>query len=1728
MIVIKRMNQKTRNLYDSSIPGIDGFPILDGLAQAVMKLKDPAWRQNAVRQVTKLGLLLLLAGFISLNSHAQTITIGAGAASGTSSNSATGDPGPMYRSGATSNFVYSRHHYLYTAAELSAAGLVNGSVITALAWNKDNNAATNSPAAFEIWMKNSSLTTVQAAPQTWATLTTGSNQVYNAPTTVTAAIGWVNFTLSAPLTYTGGALEISVAFDISSGTSPWTTAGFSWKKDNISNRTISYCNSTAGTTLDNDRTVRPQLQITYTPGSPCTNPPTPGTATATQTGPFCSGTATTLSLTGNSIGSGLTYEWESSPTNTPFTPTSLGAPGPAPALTITPSATRWYRAKLVCSSGTPVYSAPIQVQVSPLFPAGTYTINKNAPPSATNYQSFTTAVSALSCGIAGPVVFNVVPGSGPYTEQVSIPAIFGTSATNTVTFNGRGETMQATPVTGTRHLIQLDGADHIILDSLTLLGQSATYGWGVHLQNGADSNIVSHCKINMSAVTSTTQSNSAGIVVAGSTSSVTTDGSASYNTFRDNDINGAYQGIIINGATGSLDAVRNTIVNNEIHDFYANGIEITNTDSVIIANNNIHRTARTAVTTFAGIEVGAECKKSRIDANRIHDSHTAATTQTGTAYGIFYNACDAAVGAENVSTNNLIYKMNSGSGTIYGIYNNGSQGAFYYHNTIVLDNAASTAGVTRGFFQTGASTNIRFRNNIVHIARGGTGLKYCLYFATTTSTITSNNNDLLNTSTAGTNGVGYYSSGQTTLANWQAVNSNAYDQQSVSINPAYTVPATGDYKPTATTLDNLGGQVGIPTDILNIQRDVTAPDMGAYEFGCPVVQGLTASAITSATATLTWTGGPGATAYEYVLDQVAGNPAGAGTATTATTYNASGLNPVTVYYMHVRSSCGSGVFSAWRTISFTTLCQGPGAAITYTGATTFCDGNSLVMNAPTGTGFTYQWNRNAGPITGATSVSYTATQAGSYTVTVTDPAASCSTTTPTPVVVTVNPLPPTNITASGSVIFCTGGSVNLCAPVPPSGTTYAYVWKDNNVAIPGQTAQCMNVTTSRNVTVTVTNTTTTCSATTPTATVVNAGAPPAAPISAAGSATICQGQTVRLRTNNASGLSYQWKLGGNPIPGAIDSFYNAGVAGSYTVDVSITGTTGCSSTSSALVVTVNALPTAAITASGAPTTFCQGGAVTLTANTGTGLTYQWQNGSSPVTPANTTATHNATASGTYTVIVTNTSTSCFNTSNAITVTVNPLPVATVTPVGATAICAGAGVVLNANSGTGLTYEWANGGTPIPGATSSSYTATAAGAYTVKVTNANNCSNTSTPAVNVTVNPLPPTAISPTGPLNICSGSSVTLNGPTGTGLTYQWKNGTANASGTSTSASYTATAAGTYRLVVTTAAGCKDSSAVATVSVLPLPTVTMTPSAPATACDSVVLNTTSANITYQWNYNNAPILGANSNRYAARATGNYSLSGTSTANGCSATTSNVAITVNQTPAAQITYSSPLTFCEGSAVVLNTYSGQNLTYEWRDNNVAIPGATTRSYTAMESGLYTVRVANTVTGCAGVSPAVSVQVNQLPVPAVTYNSTTNTLTTTQPYMQYQWLLNNQPLTGANQRTYSPQQSGAYLVNVTDANGCVGQSQIFFVNNVGIVNTAIGRAIRIYPNPTSGQLYVQSPVNVSLVLRDVTGKAVLKEQNKDALNLEPLADGMYLLFITDPAGQLIRAEKITKSAY
>ncbi len=447
--------------------------------------------------------------------------------------------------------------------------------------------------------------------------------------------------------------------------------------------------------------------------------------------------------------------------------------------------------------------------------SGTFTINKNATASATNFQSFTSAIQSLaSCGINGPVTFNVVAGSGPYNEQVVVPAILGTSATNTITFNGNGNTISATP-SGNLGIITLDGADFVKFDNFTLtLDAAATEGWGVQFLNSADNNTISNNTINIP-----TNETGTGFLGIGTGVTYSTYGDHTNNSrIQNNVINGGYYGIRMNGTSATATSAGNQITGNQVKDAYYYGIYLYYTGTMLIEGNNISRLGRSDGTTFYGLYNGYS-QSNAISKNRIHG------IGGSTIYGIYNYYGDSPAGAEAVIKNNLIYDFNN-TGTTYAIYTASADGSYFFHNTVDLRNTTNTGSVY-GFYQTTAATNLKFQNNIISIDGGTSGSKYAVYYGVTTSTITSNNNVF--NATNGAN-VGYYSGAKATLADWQTASSQ--DANSVSADPMFVNLTTGILKPTNSTVNGIGAALTptVTTDITGATRSTTAPDPGAYEF----------------------------------------------------------------------------------------------------------------------------------------------------------------------------------------------------------------------------------------------------------------------------------------------------------------------------------------------------------------------------------------------------------------------------------------------------------------------------------------------------------------------------------------------------------------------------------------------------------------------------------------------------------------------------------------------------------------------------------------------------------------------------------------------------------------------------------------------------------------------------------------------------------------------------------
>ncbi len=450
----------------------------------------------------------------------------------------------------------------------------------------------------------------------------------------------------------------------------------------------------------------------------------------------------------------------------------------------------------------------------------------------------------------------------------------------------------------------------------------------------------------------------------------------------------------------------------------------------------------------------------------------------------------------------------------------------------------------------------------------------------------------------------------------------------------------------------------------------------------------------------------------------------------------------------------------------------------------------------------------------------------------------------------------TPIITGGPLTICTGDTVHLTA-----GSGYSsYAWSD------GEATPDISVTRSGDFSVRVTGGAG-CAGTSSAVHVTVLPDSVPQPVLTSGATTICAGDSVLVQTTK-SYAGYQWSTGATT-----PSIY---VSNTDTVTVTATNASGCSGTSAPLGITVLPAADASITASGA-TSFCSGDSVTLSGQSGYAH-YQWTNG-------DTTPSVVAKTSGVYAVTVTNAA-GCSATSTPDTVTVNPTPVLIV--VGPAAVCPNATATYVDSTNTiavGDFFEWElippGAGTVTtsnPVSITIQWGAAGTASLIATETTPGGCTATAHLAVAISSNLSP--VITGNGPLDFCSGDSVTLDAGAGY-VSYQWSKDGTQISG-DTSERITVSQSGGYTVFVTSAGGCSGTSQVTKVLVY------ATPATPVITRNGSQLISSPAS-EYQWYFNGSVLPDSVHQTIWPDTEGLYSVTITDS-NGCQSTSDPFAFT----------------------------------------------------------------------------------------------------------------------------------------------------------------------------------------------------------------------------------------------
>ncbi len=452
---------------------------------------------------------------------------------------------------------------------------------------------------------------------------------------------------------------------------------------------------------------------------------------------------------------------------------------------------------IVFSTKTMSGSNPTGYRVIVQGLSGTYTINPTGSGSS-NFTSFANAVSALyTNGLCGPTTFVVSPGT--YTEKVTMTGIInGSSAVNTVTFDGVDSTTRILQYneTGTPTnigVVNFINTQYITFKNMVVKALGTTNSVGFSIQG---SNYIRVMNNSISVSLTSTSSYCYGIGQCGT--AFTTATIASNNNYENNTIFGGYAGAsMYSGAYNTC--YNNVFRGNKIWSCYYTGLYTYYQNNDSIFDNMV--TFRSGGSSY-GMFI--------YYTNNFHVERNIVNNASYCAYYV-YNS-----GATNTNPtffNNI--GVSSGSYGMYFLYNDNIK---CYHNTIY--HTGTNYAIYFGY-----GTNQSVKNNIFHTTGTATYAVYC----PSLTGITDFDNNILYAPNS-TNFV-YWGAAYTSYSALKAATA-PYHQKSLNVLANYVNNLTTPYDlhVTNTVAPFIGdATAGVGLDVDKEARCLLAPTIGADE-----------------------------------------------------------------------------------------------------------------------------------------------------------------------------------------------------------------------------------------------------------------------------------------------------------------------------------------------------------------------------------------------------------------------------------------------------------------------------------------------------------------------------------------------------------------------------------------------------------------------------------------------------------------------------------------------------------------------------------------------------------------------------------------------------------------------------------------------------------------------------------------------------------------------------------
>jgi choice-of-anchor B domain-containing protein len=754
----------------------------------------------------------------------------------------------------------------------------------------------------------------------------------------------------------------------------------------------------------------------------------------------------------------------------------------------------------------------------------------------------------------------------------------------------------------------------------------------------------------------------------------------------------------------------------------------------------------------------------------------------------------------------------------------------------------------------------------------------------------------------------------------------------------------------------------------------------------------------------------------------------------------------------------------------------PNPVITPLGDPAICEGESLFISAdPSATAVEWFFNGNSLPQEGFV---IEAQEAGSYTAILYNQ--SCETGS-NAVLVELIPLPDPAIAVSGETSICEGESLTLSADPNASGIEWylnGELLPSNQPQIEVQEAGIYHAILSNENCTTESD-----------PVEIEVIAYPSAGISLSGDTSLCEGETVTLSADS-SATAIEWYLDG-VLLSENEAQIVVGEAGAY---YAILSNGSCQTLSDSVEIEVFPVLDPEITLTG-NSSICEGETVQLSVDPDAATIEWYLDGQLLATQEPMIEVQEG---GAYFAILSNPS--CHIQTAPVEIEVISYPAPGITLSADTSLCEGETVVLSADP-SATAIEWYLNG-ELLGENEVQIEVGGAGVYYAILSN--QFCQTQSDAVEIEVfSVLDPEITLLVGSATICEGGSVVLAVDPDATIIEWYLDGQLLA----TQEPLIETQTGGSYYAILSNPSCYIQTEPVEIEVVPYPSPGITLSGEPTLCEgeSLTLSADPSATTVMW-YLDGQLLPWEQPQIEVQEAGAYSAIAYNLF--CATATDSVEIQVVPAPDPLLSYENTLA-CRGDSIQLGANPGLD-SWQWTLDGAPIEAATGPEWWANASGSYA--YTGVLGPCEVESDPVVITIAEPVVPEL---SLINDTLFASSAATYQWYLNGELLEGATGSFFVPQQSGAYTVLTTDANGCEAISLPLDVELINAVTNALPASWKVYPNPASDWLTIELPGAGQAVyaLYDLTGRMAMKgtiSEEKKAISLEHLEGGIYILEI------------------